>query len=262
MKPNPSGVAVGAPSDYVVQFSRVLGSSVTTGAGRAEGVSYSIEGLAALDLADPASAAFNRDANKGERNEQAEVFGALGVMARPLPPEGKHHAVVMALRTADGLLPIAARDLRLGVGGSGLAVGAVALVGYGGGFHVVQPVDPKNLSKGAIQILYCPFQFNGSGVPAKAHTITLDPTPGNESITIAHADGMAVSMGNGQLTLRSKDGSAFITLDGGDLLLNGNVKITGALQFGGPAGVFPVALVGAPPGTPLLGGPALSAFGG
>ena len=254
------GVGSQSAADYVVQFSRVLGSSVSAGADGAQGVSYYVEGAARLDLSDPSSARFDKSGERGERNEEGEAYCSLGVVSRPLPPGPQHHAVVMSLRTADGLVPFAARDVRLAMGGVGPTTGTIGLVGYGGSFYSMRVVDPKDAAKGSVHVLYCPYARSG-GAPQKAHVVVLDPTPGNESVSLVHADGMSVTMAGGKLVLRSSTGAAYVELDGDKINLNGNVKVTGGLQFGGPAGVFPVALVGAPPNTPVAGGPSLTATG-
>jgi len=254
------GVGSQSPADFVLQFSRVLGSSVVSGSDGTQGVNYSVEGVARLDLSDPSSPRLEKAGNRGERNEEGEVYGSLGIVSRPLPPGPAHHAETVCVRTVDGLVPIGARDLRLAMGGAGPGPGTIGLVGYGGSFFTMRVVDEKNERLGSVHALYCPYDYSGS-TPQKAHAVVLDPTEGNESVSVVHADGMSVVMGGGKLTLRSNTGAAWIELDGGNVTISGNVKVVGGLQFGGVAGVFPVALVGAPPGTPIAGGPSTIASG-
>jgi hypothetical protein len=94
--------------------------------------------------------------------------------------------------------------------------------------------------------VYCPYNFI-SGVAQKAHAIILDPTSGNESISIVHADGMAITMNDiGELVLKNNSGDAVIRLDGNGItmtaskiVLNGGVSVGSALTAipfaGGPA---------------------------
>jgi hypothetical protein len=256
------GSGIETDADFVVRFSRVISSSL---AAENQALQYNVEGLIGFDVTGE-NLVFEPES--GEATEAAEVFGQLGVVARPLPPESAggvdEHLEVVCIRTTDALIPIAHRDVRLKMqGGAAPGQGVVALLGYGGGFHSLSPVaDGTDLDGGGtIHVIYCPFDFDSDGVAQKAHSITMDPTPGNESMSLVHADGMAVLMFDDKLTLRSNDGSGYIELSGSDVVINGNVSIVGALKIGdiGLGPLFPVALVGFPPGTPLLGGPSVLA---
>ena len=67
-----------------------------------------------------------------------DVYGQVGIVARPPPPDeiqGRaRHAEVLCLRTSDGLVPIAGRDVRLNQAFPNPAPGDIALVGYGSNF--------------------------------------------------------------------------------------------------------------------------------
>jgi len=135
--------------------------------------------------------------------------------------------------------------------------GTVALVGYGGGYHAISPVDNDDLTKGAIQVIYCPYDFNASGVAQKAHVITLDPTSGNESISVVHANGAAILLQDdllgGSVQLQSPDspsGSglkvAVVTLKPGEINMQADqIVLNGTVKIGDPN-----------LGVPLLAGPA------
>ena len=172
------------PSGTIIQFAKVVGSSLATAAagGVSKAVQYAIAGIAdAENLGDVEGNLLTGD-DEGERTEDGDVFGQVGIVCRPLPPTTSgtlsEHAEVICVRTADGLVPVATRDVRLRMFGNAPNEGAVALVGYGGGYHSISPVDNDDLTKGAIQTIYCPYDFDSDGVAQKAHAITIDPTSG------------------------------------------------------------------------------------
>lgn len=217
-------------SDYVIQFGKVGSSSVDDAEGA---VLFNVAGIAQFDATgDEPTIGLGDDV--GETDESSEVYGVLGVVARPLPPDESSgtskHAEVVCLRTSDGLVPVSARDLRLRMGGNAPNEGVVALIGYGGGFHSLTPVNDGD--DGTIHTVYCPYDFSG-GVAQKAHSITLDPTSGNESITVVHADGQSILLQNdGSIQLQSPDGQAYLKLENKKLfvqadqiVLNGSVCI-------------------------------------
>lgn len=229
------------PADFVAQFGRVVSSSLAsepdTGANTA--VLFSVEGAGVVGAV-------------GETDQEAEVFGALGVVGRPLEPEtvaGRSaHAEVLCLRTADGLVPISARDLRLRMQGDGPAAGTLAFVGYGGGFHSLSPVggDP---TLGTIHVIYCPYNFDSAGVAQKAHTIVLDPTSGNESVSIVHARGQSILLqDDGTARMQSVDGQSYVQVKDKEVAISADqLVLNGTVVVGNP--VTPVPL-------PLLAGPA------
>ncbi len=255
-------------ADWVLQFAKVVSSSLfePPAGGTTKPVQFSIEGIGDPSILDGFEGAVPTEEDTGEK-EEADIFGVLGVTARPLPPSTgstvSEHAEVICIRTADGLVPIAARDVRLKMFGAAPNEGAVALVGYGGGYHSIAPVDNDDLTKGAIQTIYCPYNFDSDGVAQKAHVITLDPTAGNESISMVHSDGQAVFLqSDGSVQLQSSDlpaGSGLkqsviqvmpgkINLQADQLVLNG-----GMVVVGNPIGVIvPLAAGPASPPCPRL----------
>lgn len=258
------GVGTGVPVDFVVRFGHVLSSSLTGGARSA--VQLFVAGLQGVDYTDPSNPKPKAD---GERNDAASMYGALGLVGRPLDGDKEDHHEVVCLVTSDGLIPIAHRDLRLQMGGSAPQAGVIGLVGYGGGFYSLTPSGAKG-ANGTLHTAYCPYSFQ-QGVAQKAHAVVMDPTPGNESVSVVHGDGMAVTMSDGKLVLKSASGAAHISISDGEITIFGSVKIVGGLRWtlDGITPGFPVALIGAPgdgiPGHPplpiLSGGPALGAFG-
>jgi len=230
------------PLDYVVQFGVVAGSSLhsESDTGDTRAVLFGVEGTGA-------------SGEPGEVDNDAEVFGALGIIGRPLQPatvKGRSaHAEVVCLRTADGLVPISTRDLRLRMQGDGPNEGTVAFIGYGGGFHSISPVD-QNPDNGSIHVVYCPYDYDSDGVAQKAHAVTLDPSSGNESVTIVHAEGQSVLMQNdGSIQLQSPDGQSYIKIENGAITLSSTQVILngGMVSVGNPV---------TPPAVPLLPGPA------
>ena len=224
-QPTPAQQGGGAQSavaaDEVIRIGTAVNSTLSD---RTGAVQFSVAGIAGLDFeigGDPTIPLDNDAA--AEATDDAEQYSAPGIIGRPLPPrviEGvEQHMDVMCVLTADGLVPFSYRDLRLKMGGAGPAAGVLAFVGYGGGFHSMNPVavgvDPAG--GGTIHVIYCPYDFDADGVAQKAHSIILDPSTGNESIIIAHADGQAMMMINGELTLKSPDGTAFMSNKNGKI---------------------------------------------
>lgn len=226
-------------ADFVTHFARVVKSNVSTETGA---VLYSVAGVGPLLGIDTGN-----DLD-GEVDEDQGVFSALGFLARPLPPETVgnqvHAAEVLCIRVADGLIPISARDTRIRLPGTAPNEGAIAFAGYGGGFHILDPVDEG--ASGTIHVIYCPYAFTDPtdpGTAAKAHSITIDPTSGNESIMIVHADGPSVILKTDSLILRNAAGDVYIELNDTEAVVNANMKVLGGFQTLDPTGTlsFPLA---------------------
>lgn len=227
-------------SGFLVSFMRVVGSTVL---GDHSAVLVGGDG-AVGGLGDDES-----DAELGERMEDVEMYSALGVIARPRPPEtpqgtnAEIAAEAMAARTSSGLVPIAWRDLRLNRMFPAPKPGTTALVGYGGGFLAFD--DGASAQKNSLSTLYVPYARNGSGVPQKAHVIALNPD--TESIHIIHGDGYAIVLDkdNG-ITMRA-DSTTWLSMKPGEftvvaskIVLQGNVALganptTGVPLLPGPA---------------------------
>lgn len=199
----------------------------------------------------------------GEFVEGAETFAALGLIGRPLPPDNRdgrdEHMEVVCVRQQDGLIPIAARDLRLRMGGNAPGDGVLAFAGYGGGFHSLTPVAAGGAPDGGgtLHVLYCPYDYDGNGVAQKAHSVILDPTGGNESVVVAHASGCAVTMTNDELVMKSPDGSSWIGLSNDGITIVGkSIQLSGGVIIGNAQTAVPL-LAGAasPPCSTLLVSP-------
>lgn len=261
---SPSADKVGAgagsqtPTDFVVQFSDVVNSSLSS---RTKMVQLSVTGIAGLNYSDNPSIPLADD-KKAEATENAEQYSAPGIIGRPLPPrsikELDYRTNVVCLRTADGLVPIAYRDLRWKMGGDGPAEGVLAFVGYGGGFHSLTPVkkgsDPAG--GGTIHVIYCPYDFDSDGKARKAHTIILDPSDGNESIMIAHANGLAITMSNEgkkALLMKNAAGDATLRLDDDGVTITAEaIVLNGGVTIGNAATAVPLLAGAASPGSTKL----------
>lgn len=247
-QPDPGGASTQAPIDAVLQFAKVVSSSIATETGA---IQYNVSGIAGMELeldenGQGGTTVIMLGDDAGEAIEGADVYGALGLVARPLPPdtrEGREeHLEVLCVREHDALVPIATRDLRLRMAGTDApGEGVVAVVGYGGGFHSLTPVEADSGPDGGgtIHVLYCPYDFDSNGVATKAHSVILDPTPGNESITIAHAEGMAITMLNDDkkaLVLKNASGNATLRLDDDGITMTAaQIVLSGGVIVGEPA---------------------------
>jgi len=259
----PSGVNVGGgsssstESDFVMRFATAVSSSLSE---RTGAVQYSIAGIAGLDftIGEEPSIVLDDDI-EAEVTDNAEQYSAPGIIGRPLPPRtvdgDELHMDVVCVQTVEGIVPIAYRDLRLAMAGDAApGEGVLAFVGYGGGFHSMTPVesgaDPAG--GGTIHVIYCPYAFDGDGVAQKAHSIILDPTPGNESIMIAHANGLAITMSNEDkkaLLLKNASGDATLRLDDDGVTITAvQIVLSGGVIVGEP--VFAVPLLAGPASPP------------
>lgn len=228
--------------DWVLGFADVISSSIND---RTNAIQINVAGIGSLDPDDDLD-----DLETGEVGDDCEAFGVLGIVSRPLDPEqidGKDfNCEVICARTEDGLKPLAWRDLRLmRPFPNGVPKGRVALVGYGGGFHSLDITDDLSGDQPAnIHVIYCPYEFT-DGVADKAHAVILDPTPGNESVTIAHGHGW-------QMSITAEDGFQFRTPDDETYANVGNGEITlAAAKIWIKSGQLILGAVNAPPATPV-----------
>ena len=211
--------------DRVLQFATVVKSSIKTAT---LDVIDSVLGLGGLE---------DDDSDGEQAPEQVRYSGALGMVWRVLPPDklrGKSRFVeTLAAKIADGLLPIAWRDERINRAfPAGPKEGTIAMAGYGGGFHSLDLTSSNSGSQKAnIHVIYCPYQFDGNGVPAKAHAIVIDPSSGNESITITHGAGYQLSLTKDGFNVNIDSGTFLamapgkFTLNAASIILQGNCAI-------------------------------------
>jgi hypothetical protein len=212
--------------DRLLAFGKVF---ATTVGGAAKQVLVNVRAFADADTDDA----------EAEGSNAEPMFGALGVISRPLPPSADGHAEVIAARREDGLQPFAGRDLRVSKARGSVNQGSHNLAGYHGAFVGIEPAASGD---GDTVTIYVPFSFSGD-TPAKAHTLTLDPTPGAETIALAHASGCALFMNkNDELVLRNKNGSQLVTMRADEIAITGVIKLFGGVIAGNSGTALPVAL--------------------
>lgn len=229
--------------DFVLAFATVVGSSVddltkTTRITTAGAPSFN-----------PLTASINLDDDKGELSDNQDMYGQLGILSRPLDPQkisGKdYRAEVVAARTADGLIPLAWRDLRLErYFPNGIPKGTVRMVGYGGGFATFDMAEQDE----NIFVLYVPYEFS-NGTPAKAHAVIVDPNPDN-GITLTHGDGYQVALTSDGILMRTSDAETFFQMKEGIInLVAKKIFAKGTLYVGqaGELGIPLLAGMASPP---------------
>lgn len=218
-------------SSFLVSFMRVAGSTVV---GKYSAVLVGGDGgVGGLDSDD--------EDTPGERMDDAEAYGAIGLVFRPRPPDSSGDllaAEAMAVRVGGKLTPLAWRDLRINRKFPAPKAGTVALVGYGGGFLGFDDT-PQGTS---LATLYVPFAFTGDAA-AKAHVFVLDPTTGNESISLLHAEGHGLVLGSDKnATMKNAAGDGYFQAGTSGNVINGNTVVNGGMTIGSPAGAVPLAL--------------------
>jgi hypothetical protein len=243
----------GAAFDFIAGFGRVIGSSVSK---QTKAILSKVVGIGPLDPD-------TEDDEAGELADEAETFGALGVVSRPLPPSkiGNRdvHCEALYMRSSDGLVPVSWRDLRLDSAlsptpSAEIAPGTTSLAGYGGGFVSLGLTDSNSGSKKAsIGVSYIPYQFDASGVATKSHTIISDPTPGNESISVIHGDGLCVTLSSEGILLRA-DSNTWGVMKPGTFLINAaSIVLQGNVSLGAnPATAVPLLAGPASPPSPSV----------
>jgi hypothetical protein len=238
------------PADFVVEFNKVLGSKLTEepDTGERPTVLYYVQGAVGdMDLTGDEPTLDMTD-QAGEVDEETDVYGSIGLIARPLEPETynsrEYYAEVVCLKTSDGLVPISGRDLRIQMPGNAPNVGTIALAGYGGGFLSMDPVDstkPEDSYDGTVMVWYSPYDFNAAGVAQKAHSVTLDPTPGNESMSFVHGSGAALTIADtGEIVIKNTDGSSYIGIDSTGITMTGTINLAGGVVVGNAALAVPM----------------------
>lgn len=213
---------------------------------------YNLTGIGGFELDEDGGVTGGDESDTGgEQAHEQEVFGSLGFIGRPLPPDGDLFAEAIAVRTDDGLIAHAFRDLRLhravnpGGGATTPREGQLMFAGYGGAFlsHAMAPGGGANVST-----WYLPYAFVG-GVPTKAHAITLDPSDGG-SVSVVHGDGIFFTLshdtGAGPGIVASIGSETFLRMTAGEfsvsaakILLKGNVYLGRQAELG-------VSLLGGP----------------
>lgn len=216
-------------SGMLTTFLRVVGSTVVgTNSAVMVGGDTGIGGLT-----DPEGDA------PGERRDDVEAYGAPGIVFRPRPPStpsgssDELAAEAIALRTPDGVIPVAWRDLRLNRRFPNPKVGSVALVGYGGGFlSFDDAADGSDTSQGA---LYVPYERDGDGNVTKAHVISIGrDSNGTPFVGLISGEGVRVTLLDDEVVVASKDGSNRVEVNDGGVNVVGPFKAASGADLGGP----------------------------
>lgn len=231
--------------DQVLAFVKVIASELIAGE-----PTFNVTGIGDIRAEGLGFAGDDGD-DAGEQAAGQVAYGPLGILGRPLPPEGPLYAEALAARVDGGLSPIAWRDMRINnavnPGAPGTpALGQLMFAGYGGAFlsHALTAAAVGS-RKANISTWYVPFDFDAGGVPAKAHVISIDPTPGNSSISLVHADGVFFSLTSDGITW-AVDNATFGSIKAGEVLIQASrIMLKGNCYLGAQPEV----------GAPLLGGP-------
>lgn len=184
-----------------------------------------------------------------EAMKKQPAFGAVGLVFRQLRPTKSagqaRHLEVYGIDDGGGVVPVAYRDLRLNALYPAPKEGDIALVGYAGAFDSNSPkLDADGKPVSSERVIYVPYAFV-NGVATKAHTIEIIGTAGNESISIIHGEGMAVTMtkgGKNSVVIKNKSGNAYVEVNDEGVTVNGNTTVNGGATIGSPIGALPAAV--------------------
>lgn len=243
-------------SDELFTFTKVMGSSLKSDtAGTMSSILYSVSGDASVEFSEDGPVVVLDD-DKAEADDSAEFFSGLGLLARPLPPEvkngQKYHAEALCIRHGDRLVPFGYRDTRIKMNGAAPNAGTIALAGYGGGFLSLEPVISNNEVQSTRSVLYLPYSFV-AGSPQKAHAIIMDTASGNESVSVIHGDGMAITMFEGKIVAKNKAGTASWQLSDTGTTITGQTNLAGPVVIGNPSTAVPLlAGPASPPSSTLF----------
>lgn len=177
--------------DYVATLGNILASAFDPDT---KTLDLTLSGVPSLSLSDEPD-----DEAAGEVASDVAAFGALGILCRPAPPEDrggrKYAAQHISFRTEDGMIPLGFRDARLWEAfPAGIPEGSTRIPGYGGGFIALD----RNTAGETIISIFVPYA-NGT----KAHQIVIDPTSGNENITLTNGQGYQLSLTGSGLQCRT-----------------------------------------------------------
>lgn len=200
------------------------------------------------------------DPDDGEIAQDAEAFGAPGIVFRPRAPEDVSTpdgtatvgAESIAGRTGRGLVPLAWRDLRFNRVFPNPSPGTVALVGYGGGFLSLDDTSTDSGDqKATVGVFYCPYEFS-DGTPAKAHVVILDAE--REQVSIVHGEGHSIVLTKDKEIMTAIDASTWSKMAAGEFSVQADaINLIGTVAIGNPTAA--VALLGgtlSQPSTRLL----------
>lgn len=221
--------------EMILRFGKAVSSAVKDNGV----VTISIAGIGGLTDED--------DDEAGEANPDADVFGGLGDIVRPLPPDKKTgdfaEKLSVKMHDDDDDTVISWRDLRLAKIFPNPKEGSIARSHYGGGFWAFDMTEGNaGDQKGSVYTLYVPYSFSG-GVPAKAHAISIDAA--QKTIQIVHGSGLAILMSDDGMLIKNAAGDAYIQLNAAGITLNGNLRVTGQILVGQGGASLPV-LTGVP----------------
>lgn len=219
--------------DLVLAFGRVLGSTVVE---KGKSLLYSVRVFEPLESVPDTEA---------ECAPDQVVYGALGIISRPDPPDAGGATEVVIARTGDGAEPIASRDLRLNKR-TNPKEGETLHVQYGGGFLSLK----WNLDRAGTTIALLAPQLDGSGEISKSHVLSLDTQAAKPSVVLGHLLGHALIMNHEkEAYLCSSNGQHMVGVSDDGVLISGIVKMLGGVVAGDTTLAQPVALA-----------PALAAF--
>jgi hypothetical protein len=211
-------------------FARVKLTASTVAAGAKRAILANVRGY----VTDPA------DPTVSEASDNEPVFGVVGVVCRPRSADASGFCEGFAVRGDDSLTPVATRDLRLNARVNPIE-GEVCIPHYDGGFISLRDSDdgPK---KGTQVVILAPV-LKPDGTIDTSHSLTLDPSSGNDAIMLLHRLGHGLMLTKDkQAILASANGQNWIGVSDAGITFNGTFALNGAVVAGNPLSGQSVAL--------------------
>lgn len=157
--------------------------------------------------------------------KQVEWQPAYGFAARPV--DGTATEACNGFFSLDGEFAWCGHDARYSSKCPPLTSGSCAQWNNRGQFDLLDASEDT-------KTIYVPVAFDSGGTPTAAHLVQVGiDSNGKKVIDIRHADGMAIVMLEESISIKNKNGDAFITLNKDGAIINGNTKLVGAADIGG-----------------------------
>lgn len=203
------------------------------------GIAFDLEAVRATDFDEDGFLRAQPDAyGESEAGVEAhELHHTFGFMSRPIAPELDPNGEILGGRACNLLTGLEGNAQHAWLGQDPRYIPFLPALKEGTsvqyGSKTPSAAAFAHFEDDGTWTCYVPVEVDADGVPTKAHicTIGIDGN-GKPTVTLAHADGMAVTMLDEKIQLRNTNGEVYIELSASEFTVNGNTKISGAIVAG------------------------------